>query len=124
MPTTSKMFETLTTWHQWNGADHRSRELDAQGRHTSAEEYRALRDRHTVDPLDILSTAYDLIQRLTAGRWDAITEARLRGATWDQVAVALNVRADEVRTEYAAMVDWCSEHRPDFVDLPRYRQAL
>ncbi|WP_344024308.1 hypothetical protein [Pseudonocardia kongjuensis] len=124
MPTNADMFETLRTWHVWAGADSSAREADAEGRHATAAKYRAVRDEHTVDPIQVLSDTYDLIQSLTAGRWDAITEARLRGATWDQVAVAVNQRVEEIRNEYAAMVDWVAKNRPDFVDLDRYFRAL
>jgi hypothetical protein len=36
----------------------------------------------------------------------------------------MNERPDAVCNEYAAMVDWVAFHRPDFVDLDRYRAAL
>lgn len=124
MPTNAEMFETMHNWNVWNGADYGARVADAEGRHTSAEDLRAVRDNRAVDPLQVLSTTHDLIESLTAGRWDAITEARLRGATWDEIARTLNQRTDAVRNEYAAMVDWVATHRPDFVDLDRYRAAL
>ena len=124
MPTNAEMFETMRNWHIWTGADYAARETDAEGRYASAEEHLAVRDQRTVDPIEVLSTTYDLIQSLSAGRGAAHTQPPRRGATWDQVAVALNVRADQVRNEFTAMVGWCSEHRPDFVDLARYRAAV
>lgn len=123
MPTNAEMFETLHNWHIWTGADYAAREADAEGRHASAEQYRVVRDQRTVDPLHVLATTQNLIESLTAGRWDAITEARLRGATWDDIARAMSKRADDIRNEYAAMVEWLTTHRPDFVGLARYRAS-
>ena len=124
MPTYSEMFETVRDWNCWNGADYGVRVAEADGRHTAADDLRTRRDARTVDPLHVLCTTFELIESLHAGRWDTITEARLRGATWDEIARAMNERPDAVRTEYAAMVDWIVTHRPDFVDLDRYRTAL
>lgn len=118
------MFEIIHNWSVWNGADHGARLADADGRHATAADHRAFRDHRTVDPLQVLHTTHDLIESLTAGRWDAITEARLRGASWGDIARAMNQRAEEIRNEYAAMFDWVATHRPDFVDLDRYRSAL
>lgn len=72
----------------------------------------AVRDQTTVDPLQALRTSRELIESLHTGRWDMITEARLRGATWDAVALAMNQRTDEIRNEYAAMVDWVAQPPP------------
>ena len=124
MSTYSQMFDTMRTWNAWNGADYGARVAEAEGRHRTAQNHRGFRDARTVDPLDVLRTAFELIESVRAGRWDAITEARLRGATWDEIARAMNERPDAVRNEYAAMVDWVASHRPEFVDLDRYRAAL
>lgn len=67
---------------------------------------------------------FELIESLHASCWDAITEARLRGATWDEVGRAMNERPGADRYAYTAMVDWGAAHRPEFVDLDRYRSAL
>ena len=124
MPTYSQMFDTMRAWNAWNGADYGARVAEAEGRHGTAQDHRAFRDARTVDPLYVLRTTFELIESLQAARWDAITESRLRGATWDEIAHAINERPDAVRNEYSAMVDWVATHRPDFVDLDRYRAAL
>ncbi|MFP5072395.1 hypothetical protein ACLFMI_22355 [Pseudonocardia nantongensis] len=124
MPTYSQMFDTMRSWNAWNGADYGGRVAEAEGRHSTAQDHRAFRDARTVDPLHVLRTTFELIESLHAGRWDIITEARNRGATWDEVGRAMNQRTEAVRCEYAAMVDWVATHRPDFVDLGRYRAAL
>lgn len=124
MPTYTEMFDTMRAWNAWNGADYGARVVETEGRHGTAQDHCAFRDARTVDPLDVLRTMFELIESLHAGRWDAITEARLRGATWDDIGRAMNERGEAVHCEYAAVVDWVATHRPDFVDLDRYRAAL
>lgn len=53
-----------------------------------------------------------------------ITEARSRGATWEQIGHVLYQRPDAARCEYTAMVDYIVTHRPSFTDLDRCRAAL
>jgi len=79
---------------------------------------RAVRDNPAVDPLQLLRITHDLIESLTAGHGEVITEARLRGATWEQVAMAMNQRVDEVRNEYGSMVEWFATHRPTSLICP------
>lgn len=124
MPTYTEMFETVRNWNCWNGADYGARVAEAEGRHDTATEHRTFRDARTVDPLHVLRVTVELIESLHAGRWDAITEARLRGATWEEVGRAMNERPDAVRCEYAAMIDWVATHQPTFIGLNRYRAAL
>jgi len=124
MSTYPQMFDTFRSWNAWSGADYGARVAEAEGQYATAADRRAFRDTHAVDPLAVLTATFELIETLHAGRWDAITEARLRGSTWDEVGRAMNERPDAVRCEYAAMVDWVTTHRPDFVDLDRYRASL
>ncbi|GAA1395146.1 hypothetical protein GCM10009613_44410 [Pseudonocardia kongjuensis] len=109
MPTTSEMFETMTNWHQWNGADRRSRELEAEECHSLTDEYRRLRDERIVDPMHVLATTTtttttrDLVDALTTARWGLVREARLRGANWEEIACVVDQRIDRVRDTYASI---------------------
>ncbi|MEU6701733.1 hypothetical protein [Pseudonocardia sp. NPDC046786] len=124
MPTYSQMLDTMQNWFVWSGADCGARVAEADGRHTDAAEYRDVRDRRTVEPLDVLRTIAELVESLHAGRWDVITEARLRGATWTEIGHAMNERPDAVRCEHTAMVNYFADHQPDHVDLDRHRQVV
>lgn len=68
--------------------------------------------------------AHTLALRLQEARWDTITEARLRGATWDDVAHAMNETTINVRADCTTMVDWVAKNQPGFADRDRYCRAL
>lgn len=123
MPTYSQMIETMQNWFIWSGADCGARVAEARGRHADAAEYRAVRDQRTVDPLDVLRTTVELVESLHAGRWDVVTEARLRGASWKEIGHAMNECPEAVRCEYTAMVDWLAIHRPGSIELDWCRVA-
>ncbi|WP_214365669.1 hypothetical protein [Pseudonocardia sp. H11422] len=99
MSTYAQMFGTIRDWNPWSRAGHSTRGADAEGKHTTADDYRACRDARTVDPLHIPRTTTELIESLHAGRFDTITEARHRGASWEQIGEALHQRSDAVRCE-------------------------
>lgn len=66
MPTFAEMFETIHTWNAWTTAADGIR-VEHRGQPTVAENYRAARDEHIVDPLRVLRTTTELIESLDAG---------------------------------------------------------
>lgn len=91
---------------------------------TYTEMFRIICDEQTTDPLHVLRTTAELIESLRGGTFDTITEARRRGATWEEIGNALRGRPEAVRCEYAAMTDYLTAHRPPSVELDRHGVSL
>ncbi|MEU9821062.1 hypothetical protein ACIGG9_12040 [Pseudonocardia alni] len=70
--------------------------------------FRTIRDERTTDPLHVLRTTVELIESLRGDTFESITEARNRGATWDQIGDALRERPYAVRWGYIAMCGYSS----------------
>ncbi|NWJ74281.1 hypothetical protein HX744_27790 [Pseudonocardia sp. ICBG1122] len=80
---------------------------------TYTEMFRTIHDQQTTDPLHALRTTVELIESLRGGTFDTITEARRRGATWEEIGNALHEQPEAVRCEYAAMAAYLVDRRPD-----------
>ncbi|MHC1561806.1 hypothetical protein ACR9E3_22835 [Actinomycetospora sp. C-140] len=114
--------ELLTTWENWSARDTLTRALNNVTTDNARDRlHGAIAVTPQVDPLDALRAASELVELLTAWRWQTVYAARRAGATWEQIAEATGATVEQVHADLAHAVD-CQERIG--VDVTAYREAL
>ncbi|MGW4030782.1 hypothetical protein ACWEFL_15925 [Streptomyces sp. NPDC004838] len=75
-------------------------------------------------PLAALAASAELVRLLQGCRWLVILDALTGGATWDQIAAALDSTPDVVRAEYREAIALQEQHGGDAHDTERARAVL
>jgi hypothetical protein len=115
--------DLLATWENWSARDTLTRAL-----HTAATEHdrdvlrRGLHTCPEVDPLDVLRAGSELVALLRGWQWQAVYAARRDGSSWEHIATALDVTAEQARADYLAAV--VQQERHGISDVTAYREVL
>ncbi|MEJ2871792.1 hypothetical protein WCD74_28820 [Actinomycetospora sp. OC33-EN08] len=103
--------DLLATWETWSAHNVMTRAFG----HAPAEP-------STATAVDALRDSAELVELLTGWQWQAMHAARRDGATWGEIAAVLKVSVEQVRSDYADVLD-CQECILGR-DVSAYREVL
>lgn len=116
--------DLLSTWENWSARETLRQALA----NSKTAAHRALLGQQLdrapqVDALDALRDTTELVNLLSAWRWQAVHAARVDdGATWEQIGQATGVTAEQARADYAVALERIE--RAGVGDVDRYRRGL